>query len=88
MFTSHRLATTFSSLNTLSGEEREALSHLFDLHARAMQIKSLCLKLKGLLYANSYRNREEEHLAHLREEARFWHAIRRQATRSRLLQAG
>ncbi|MEO5347786.1 MAG: hypothetical protein H7834_15615 [Magnetococcus sp. YQC-9] len=64
--------------------EREALSRLYAIHAQVMRIRSRIRKLQGLLCALPFCNREEERVAHLRQEARVWHDIRRAATQNRL----
>ncbi|MBF0339718.1 MAG: hypothetical protein HQL95_01980 [Magnetococcales bacterium] len=70
----------FDSLQTA---EREALAHLYELHTEVMRAKRNARKLDGLLFATPYRNREEEKAAHLREEVRLWHDLRRVATHTR-----
>ncbi|MBF0418182.1 MAG: hypothetical protein HQL86_08040 [Magnetococcales bacterium] len=64
--------------------EREALTHLREIHARVMRARTLARTFAGLLYALPFRNRAQEQAAHLRQEARFWHEIRRAATHARL----
>ncbi|MBF0164196.1 MAG: hypothetical protein HQM01_06740 [Magnetococcales bacterium] len=69
----------------LSIAEQEAMSNLYDLHAKIMTTKSLSQKLRGLLSANRFRNTADSQVAHLRDETRKWSAIRRRATHSRQL---
>ncbi|MBF0126302.1 MAG: hypothetical protein HQM02_03735 [Magnetococcales bacterium] len=71
--------------HTLSAEEQAALTRLHQLHAQVMQTRTLARNLEGLLSANPYRNKAEDKVAHLREEVRKWHGIRRQATHARQL---
>lgn len=63
--------------------EQEAMSHLFGLHERIMQTKSLLRYLKKNLCAHACLEKSEGKLAQLQEEVRTWHAIRVQATQSR-----
>ncbi|MBF0163472.1 MAG: hypothetical protein HQL97_12075 [Magnetococcales bacterium] len=83
MITMHVNGASFH-FDSLLIAEREALSHLQEIHARVMRARSRARRLEGLLYALPFCNRIQEQAAHLRQEARVWHDIRRAATHARL----
>ncbi len=63
--------------------EQEAMTRLYELHARIMQAKNLLKYLKKSLCAESCLQKSEEKLAQMQAEARQWRTIRLQATQSR-----
>ncbi|MEO5351631.1 MAG: hypothetical protein H7835_00205 [Magnetococcus sp. XQGC-1] len=68
---------------SFAAAEQEAMTRLYELHARIMQAKNLLKYLQKSSCAESCLQKSAEKLLQMQAEARQWRNIRLQATKSR-----